>query len=172
MFRRIIWKLVNYIQLSDLTHYRIRRLILNLSGCKISPSSQISSGTFFGSNNVNIYENVFININCFFDGSDLIEVHSFVRIGPYVKILTGSHEYTDSVIRRDPSAPKICKPVIIGRGCWIGIGSTILPGVTIAEGCVIAAGSVVTKSTEKNGLYAGVPARRIKKLSIQNDTKL
>ena len=40
----------------------------------------------------------------------------------------------------------------------------ILPGVTIAEGCVIAAGAVVNKSTEPDGLYAGVPARRVKDL--------
>jgi maltose O-acetyltransferase len=58
------------------------------------------------------------------------------------------------------------KPVIIERGCWIGMGATILPGITIAEGCVIAADCTVTKSTAPNGLYAGTPARRIKNLSI------
>ncbi|MBR1536811.1 MAG: hypothetical protein IJ630_07725 [Treponema sp.] len=45
---------------------------------------------------------------------------------------------------------------------WIGANVTILDGVTVASGCVLAAGSVVTKSTEPNGVYAGVPARRIK----------
>lgn len=32
------------------------------------------------------------------------------------------------------------------------------------SGGVIAAGSVVTKSTEPNALYAGVPARKVKDL--------
>lgn len=33
--------------------------------------------------------------------------------------------------------------------------------VRIAENNIIAAGSVVTKSTEPNSVYAGVPARKI-----------
>ena len=49
-------------------------------------------------------------------------------------------------------------------GCWICAGCTILPGVTIGEGCVIAAGSVVNKDCAPDGLYAGVPAKRIKDL--------
>lgn len=31
-------------------------------------------------------------------------------------------------------------------------------------GCVIAAGAVVTRDAEPDGLYAGVPARRIRSL--------
>lgn len=52
----------------------------------------------------------------------------------------------------------------VGDGCWIGANATILPGVTVAPGCVIAAGAVVTKDTEPDGLYAGVPARRVRDL--------
>jgi acetyltransferase-like isoleucine patch superfamily enzyme len=45
----------------------------------------------------------------------------------------------------------------------IGSGSIILP-VKIGEGCVIGAGSVVTKDCKKNSIYAGNPARLIRKL--------
>nr|WP_243895920.1 acyltransferase [Paenibacillus sp. F411] len=56
-------------------------------------------------------------------------------------------------------------PIKVDDGCWIGARVTILPGVTVGQGCIIAAGAVVTKDCEPNGLYAGVPARRIKDLS-------
>jgi acetyltransferase-like isoleucine patch superfamily enzyme len=40
----------------------------------------------------------------------------------------------------------------------------VLPGVTVAAGCVTAAGAVVAADTEPDGLYAGVPATRIRDL--------
>lgn len=51
----------------------------------------------------------------------------------------------------------------IQNNVLIGSGSTILP-VKIGKGCVIGAGSVVTKDCKKNSIYAGNPARLIRKL--------
>lgn len=39
-----------------------------------------------------------------------------------------------------------------------------MPGVNIGDNVVVGAGSIVTKSLESNGIYAGVPARKIKTL--------
>jgi maltose O-acetyltransferase len=39
-----------------------------------------------------------------------------------------------------------------------------MPGVTIGDGCTIASGAVVTRDCEPDGMYAGVPARRVKDL--------
>jgi acetyltransferase-like isoleucine patch superfamily enzyme len=55
-------------------------------------------------------------------------------------------------------------PVTIGAGCWIAARSVIMPGVTIGDGCIVAAGAVVLEDCEPDGLYAGVPARRIRDL--------
>jgi maltose O-acetyltransferase len=40
----------------------------------------------------------------------------------------------------------------------------VLPGVTVGDGCVIAAGAVVNADCQPDGLYAGVPARRVRDL--------
>ncbi|MDZ7322902.1 N-acetyltransferase [Kosakonia sacchari] len=53
--------------------------------------------------------------------------------------------------------------IMIGNDVSIGSGATIL-AVTIADGCVIGAGSVVTKSISEKGVYAGNPARLLRRL--------
>jgi len=50
----------------------------------------------------------------------------------------------------------------IGRGVSIGSNATVLP-VKICDGAVIGAGSVVTKDISTPGIYAGTPARLIRK---------
>ena len=56
----------------------------------------------------------------------------------------------------------ITKPVIVGKNCFIGANSMILPGVTIGDEVVVAAGAVVTKDVASNTMVAGNPARAIK----------
>lgn len=52
--------------------------------------------------------------------------------------------------------------VIIGNDVWIGNNVSILEGVTIGDGAVIASGAVVTGDAEPYGVYAGVPAKKLK----------
>ncbi|MDB6080372.1 MAG: trimeric lpxa-like, partial [Akkermansiaceae bacterium] len=53
------------------------------------------------------------------------------------------------------------RPVIIGRGCFIGARAIVLKGVTIGDGAVIAAGAVVTKDVPASHLASGNPATSV-----------
>lgn len=55
------------------------------------------------------------------------------------------------------------KSTIIGNNVSIGTNATILP-VEICDKVVIGAGSVVTKNILQSGIYAGNPAKLIRKL--------
>jgi acetyltransferase-like isoleucine patch superfamily enzyme len=55
-------------------------------------------------------------------------------------------------------------PVVIERNVFIGARSIICKGVTIGQNSVIGAGSVVTRSVPENSVYAGSPAKFIRKL--------
>ena len=55
--------------------------------------------------------------------------------------------------------------VTIGDNCWIAANCVVLPGVTIGDNSVIGAGSVVNKSVPANEIWAGVPAKLIKKIT-------
>ena len=56
----------------------------------------------------------------------------------------------------------ISAPVLIKKGAFIGIASTIMPGVTIGERSIIACHSFVTKDVPDNTLMGGCPAKILK----------
>ena len=50
----------------------------------------------------------------------------------------------------------------IGKNCFIGARSLIMPGVTIGDECIVGAGSVVVKDVPFRTIVAGNPAVPIK----------
>jgi acetyltransferase-like isoleucine patch superfamily enzyme len=59
--------------------------------------------------------------------------------------------------------PELWRSTTIGNHVSIGTNSTILP-VKICDHVVIGAGSVVTKDITQSGIYAGNPARLLRRL--------
>lgn len=49
----------------------------------------------------------------------------------------------------------------VGDNVFIGAETKILYDVNIGDNIIIAAGSIVTKDLEPNGVYGGIPARRL-----------
>ncbi|CAO4157377.1 acyltransferase [Methylorubrum extorquens] len=50
----------------------------------------------------------------------------------------------------------------IGRRCFIGARSVILPGIRIGDECIVASGSIVTKDVPPRSIVAGNPATIIR----------
>ena len=61
--------------------------------------------------------------------------------------------------------PFVYKPIVLKKGCQIGMGSIIMPGVTVGEGAIIAARSVVTKDIPAWTVAAGIPCKVIKQIN-------
>jgi acetyltransferase-like isoleucine patch superfamily enzyme len=51
----------------------------------------------------------------------------------------------------------------IGKHCFIGARSIILPGLTVGDESIVAAGSVVTKDVPPRSIVAGNPAQIIRR---------
>ncbi|WP_243295649.1 acyltransferase [Geothrix mesophila] len=54
-------------------------------------------------------------------------------------------------------------PVLIGKGCFIGLRAAIMPGVELGSHCIVASSAVVTQSYPDYSMLAGNPARLVKR---------
>jgi acetyltransferase-like isoleucine patch superfamily enzyme len=106
-----------------------------------------------------------INHGCHFDTRAHIELGEAVGIASEVMLCTSTHDLGPSEKRW--GAYKTA-PITVGRGTWLGIRAVVLPGVTIGEGVMVAAGAVVIGDLEPNGVYAGIPAKRIRDLPVED----
>ena len=104
-----------------------------------------------------------------------------IRIGRNVNIQDGSILHT----LYQKSTIEIGDNVLIGHnvtlhGCHIrdyaliGMGSVVMDDAIVGEGAIVAAGSVVLSNTviEPYSLYAGTPAKFIKKVSPEQSKEL
>lgn len=107
--------------------------------------------------NVKIGKRVGIMNGCLMMSAGGITIDDDVLIAANCQLISNNHDLENRRVIT-------CKPVHICRNVWIGAGSTILPGVTIGENAVVGAGSVVTKNVPANEIWAGNPARLIKKI--------
>jgi maltose O-acetyltransferase len=141
-----------------------RLRLLRACGLAVGAGTVVKAGcTFEGAAHITIGDDCFIGAECFLEAaSGSITIGDRVYIAHRANLLTATHEIGGRGQRA--SLPQIRLPVAIGSGCWLGTGVSVLPGVTIAESCVIAAGAVVAGDCDADGLYAGVPARRVRDL--------
>ena len=109
-----------------------------------------------------IGEHTWIGQQCFLHSAGGLRIGRAVGIGPKVTILTSQHQ----ALHRDIPvyfSPLEFAEVVIEDGCDIGAGAIILPGVKIGEGAIIGAGAVVVCDIPPFEVWAGVPARGVRK---------
>lgn len=92
-------------------------------------------------------------------------VNPFATVGKHCIINTASvveHDNRiDNFAHISPGAV-LAGTVAVGEGTHIGAGAVVKNNLTIADECVIGAGAAVVKDITEKGVYAGVPAKRIK----------
>ena len=159
--KRLLAHSINAAQRLSFWPMRARAKMAGLMGHRLSAGTYIAERVHLAGSGLQTEGTVSFNAGCFIDAMAPIHIADGVRVGCEAMLVTTTHEAGTSDLRAGRMA---YRPIRIGRGVWVGARATILPGVNIASGCVIASGAVVHQSTKANGLYAGVPARRVKDL--------
>ena len=90
-----------------------------------------------------------------------IEIGSNTVISQRSYICTGSHDYTKN------DFPIYSKKTVIEDSCWLATDVFVAPGIIIKQGTVVGARSSVFNDLEAFSVYAGSPAKFIKKRDVE-----
>jgi len=100
-------------------------------------------------------------------GRETITLKDFCNISSRVSIYSSNDDYSGAYMTNPMVDAQLTNvnhaPVSIGKHVIIGSGSVILPGSIIEDGAAVGALSLISGSVPKSNIYAGVPARFIKK---------
>lgn len=115
----------------------------------------------FGGHHVHFGKKVYANFNLTLVDDTYIYVGDYTMFGPNVVLATAAH----------PILPELCEkgyqynaPIHIGKNCWLGAGTIVLPGITIGDHSVIGAGSIVTKDIPSHVIAVGNPCKVLRKI--------
>ncbi len=137
---------------------------VNLYGCIIDDNTKI--GTF-----VEIQKGSKVGKNCKISSHTFIcegvTIEDNVFIGHNVTFINDKYPKAISIggeLQTEKDWEVI--PTVIENGASIGSGVTILCGVTVGRHSIVGAGSLVTKDVPVGEIWAGNPARFIRKVDM------
>jgi acetyltransferase-like isoleucine patch superfamily enzyme len=120
------------------------------------------------STSLKIHSYVHISSGCKIIGGkqSFVQFKEFSTLSPNVVLAAGSDDYMEGIAT--PLVDDEFKEnaehgqIILNKHCIVGSNSVILPNVELNEGVSVGALSLVKNNLEAWGLYAGIPAKRIK----------
>lgn len=138
----------------------------NPMGRNICSSIRVHEGA-----TLTIGNNFGMSSGCLWVSQD-VSIGNNVKIGALTIITDTDAHSMNPELRANPKtdfANALKAPIIIKNNAFIGANCFVCKGVTIGENSIVGACSVVTKSIPDNEIWAGNPARFIKKLEIKNE---
>ncbi|UUO23941.1 acetyltransferase [Colwellia sp. M166] len=118
-----------------------------------------------------IHPTAFVSSHCDIAQGVVIFANAVVNVG--ARIDEGCIINTAATIDHDCHIQAYCHiapgvniagGVNVGKRSWLGIGSSVVEYITIAENTQSGAGAVITRATQSNTLYLGVPAQPTRSL--------
>ena len=125
--------------------------------CVIKPSVNIKYPW-----NLVLGNNVWVGENVWIDNLGKVEIGNDVCISQGAFLLCGNHDYSKSTF------DLIVKPISVEEGCWIGAKSVVCPGVVMRSHSILTVGSIATNELDRDGIYKGNPAVKVKERIIRS----
>jgi 2,3,4,5-tetrahydropyridine-2,6-dicarboxylate N-acetyltransferase len=143
--------------------------LLDISDIKarIEPGAIIRDQVVVGDNAV-IMMGAIINIGAEIGAGTMIDMGAV--LGGRAIVGQNSHIGAGAVLA-GVVEPASATPVVVGDNVLVGANAVVIEGVQVGDGAVVAAGAIVTKDVPAHTVVAGVPARVIKTIDAQTESK-
>lgn len=144
-----------------------------IEGCKrisIGKKTRIFPGVrmeAIGTGEISIGDNCAIeqNVHIISEGNKL-SIGNNTTISSNVYISNVDHEYQD-ITKSVMDQPLVEKETVIGEGCFIGFGASILPGTKLGKHCIVGTHAVLKGEYLDYSVIVGCPAKVIKKYNLE-----
>lgn len=165
---RMAWFSLIGMLVSVMPHPRLAPALLRIGGAKIGSGVRMHRVRLMnhelGLRNLHIGDGVYIGTDCLLDLAGRLLIGDRACISARSMIISHSDPNSSQKNINARSFPVSRHGVAIGADTWLGVGSIVLESAVVGDGCVVAAGSVVRGELSPDGLYAGVPVRRVRTL--------
>ena len=154
IYRKRLEKMMDWPILQSFNPRKIRPILMRKMGCKVG------KGCFIGD---------YVRIDT--GHADMITLEDSVSIASGTRLLCHQRDFSDYRVGDDyMKLGYIVKPIVLKKGCLIGMESFVMPGVTIGEGAVVGAGSLVTKDVPAWTVATGRPAKIVKEIAHRDQS--
>lgn len=149
IYLKQLQNMMDWAILEPLAPRKLRPSLMRRMGCKVG------KGCFIG-DHVRIDQG----------HADMITLEDSVSVASGTRLLCHQRDFSNYCVGDDyMKLGYIIKPIVLKKGCLIGMESFVMPGVTVGEGAIVGAGSLVTKDIPAWTVAAGRPAKVIKDIA-------
>ncbi len=115
---------------------------------------------------IEIGEDCHINVYNIIGSSNKVIIGDHALFAAGVKITDTTHgaENMNEIIKNTKTNSQ---KLVIGKNCWLGFDVNVIMGAQIGQNCVIGSKSLVNKEIASNSIAVGIPAKIIKRESIE-----
>lgn len=157
--KRLVWNLcwLLFYRTSPRPLHSWRAMLLRLFGAKLGPNCHfLPSAKVWAPWNLICEDLVTVG-----DGAEIYN-QGPITLGSHVIVSQGAYLCASTHDFNDPAFPLIAYAMHIGPYAWICAKAVVGPKVDVGEGAVLGLASVATRDLDAWGVYAGVPAVKVK----------
>lgn len=146
IWHKLLIKMMDWSILEPFNPRKLRPIFLKWLGCKVGKD---------------VYVGDFVRVDL--SHADMITIEDHVHIADGSRLLCHQRNLSNYCVGDDYAKLGYhIKPIILRKGCLIGMETFVMPGVTVGEGAIVGAGSLVTKDVPAWTIAAGRPAKVLK----------